>query len=259
MVIARMKKLQVLLLLPIWVFFSASWRFTEEKDLYPVLKEADFHRGGQIKGISWDLHVQNYERGELKNELTLFVEASSLAERQFALIAFLEPKKFKGQKLLLRDNNMWFSKIDLRQPVAISSRQRLSGSAANADVASANYYNDYTIISSKEEQLDGQACWLLILEAKNPLVPYLRIDYWVTKQDHLGIQALFYGKSSKLIKSARFEYTNVVAYQAKKENFISRITIRDNVNTDDQTILNISNIHFENFSSAKFQKDRLQD
>jgi len=254
-----MKKRYALRLLPLLFFFSTSWKFTEEKDLLTILKEADFHRGGQIKGISWDLHVLNYEQGRLKNKLTLFVEASSVEERQFALIAFLEPKKFKGQKLLLRDNNMWFSKIDLRQPVAISNRQRLSGSAANADVASANYYNDYTIISAKEELLDGQACWVLALEAKNSLVPYLRIDYWITKQEHLGIQTLFYGKSSKLIKSARFEYTNAVAYHTKKENFISKITIRDNINTENQTILNISNIRFDSFSHAKFQKDRLQD
>lgn len=254
-----MKKFHLLHWLPFLLFLFASWRFTEEKDLAEVLKEADFHRGGQIKGISWDLRVQNYEKGELKNELTLFVEASSVEERQFALVAFLEPKKFKGQKLLLRDNNMWFSKIDLRQPVAISSRQRLSGSAANADIASANYFNDYTIVSAREEMLAQQACWVLTLEAKNTLVPYVRIEYWITKNDHLGIQAQFYGKSNKLIKSANFEYANLVAYQAKKVNLISKVIIRDNINTDDKTILNISNIRLENFSHAKFQKDRLQD
>src|SRR4051812_35447612 len=83
--------------------FSSS---TPGEDLQEVLKKADFYRGGQVPGVSWDLNVRNVERGELKNELSLLVEASSVEDRQYALITFLEPKKFQGQKLLVRDNNM---------------------------------------------------------------------------------------------------------------------------------------------------------
>lgn len=237
----------------------SAWMPRSTEDLSEVLKKADFYRGGQVPGVSWDLTVRNIEKGELKNEITLFVEASSVQERQFALITFLEPKKFQGQKLLIRDNNMWFSKIELRSPIPISSRQRLSGPAANADVAAANYFNDYTISGSQETVLNGEPCWLLDLKARSNLVPYSRIKYWVSKSKSYGLQAEYYGKSDKIIKSASFEYNNKIEYNKTRTDYISRITITDQINQEDQSTLNISAVRFGSFSDSKFQTNRLKD
>ncbi|MEL6863503.1 MAG: outer membrane lipoprotein-sorting protein [Bacteroidota bacterium] len=230
-----------------------------QEDMAEVLKQADFYRGGQLSGISWDLKVDNYVKGKLKNEITIKVEASSFKVHQFALATFKAPRKYKGQKLLVRDNNMWFSKPGLRQPVAISSRQRLSGTAANADIASANYYNDYDIVEESEGELDGQPCWILELEAKNNLVSYPRVKYWISKTTQQGLKTEFYGKSKKLIKTATYEYENVLEYKKVKYAFISRVNIFDRINKEDKTILNVSNIKVDRFSNAKFQKNRLLD
>ncbi|MBE7169189.1 MAG: outer membrane lipoprotein-sorting protein [Williamsia sp.] len=235
------------------------WMPRNADDLNEALKKADFYRGGQVPGVAWDLTVRNIEKGELKNEISLFVEASSIQERQFALITFLEPKKFQGQKLLIRDNNMWFSKIELRSPIPISSRQRLSGPAANADVAAANYYNDYSIAGSEEAVLNGEPCWVLDLHAKNNLVPYSRIKYWISKGKNFGLQAEYYGKSDKIIKSALFEYNNKIEYNKSRYDYISKITITDQVNTEDKSTLNISAVKFGSFSDSKFQTNRLKD
>ena len=219
--------------------------------LYEMLKNADMHRGGQIKGITWDLVVKNYKKNLLENELNIFVEASTIDNNQFALISFLKPKKFADQKLLIRNNSMWFSKKGVDKKIPISGRQRLTGSAANADVGNSNYFIDYTIKSSSETVLDGKKCMLLILESKNAMVSYSTLKYWVTIEDNLGIKVEFYGKSDKLIKTATLEYNNILKPNMK---FVSRITIRDNINVNDYTILDFSNVKYSSFNMSKFDK-----
>ena len=154
---------------------------------------------------------------------------------------------------------MWFMRKGLRGPVPISSRQRLSGSAANADVGTANYFKDYNIISSKSGSYKGIDCWILDLEAKSNLVSYSGIKYWVAKKENYGVFAEYYGKSGKLIKVAAFSYDNRVMYEGKEYPYISQVEIRDKINTEDRTLLNMTPAQFVTFNNSKFQKDRLVD
>lgn len=238
------------------VLFS-SWKAKNE-NYGEILKKADFYRGSS-EGVSWDLKVQNIEQGELKDDISLLVEASVTDDHFFSLITFVSPKKFEGQKLLLHNNNMWFTKRGLRGPVPISGRQRLTGRASNADVASADYYKDYEIASVEEGTFNGAPCWVMDLKARSNLVSYPQIKYWITKKENFGTQAEFYGKSSKLIKVASFEYGNKVDYKSKKYDYISKITIFDRINLEDKTVLSVSGVKFGTFNSAKFQKDTMQD
>ncbi len=236
-----------------------SWKEIEFNDFETILKKADFYRGGQVSGIMWEVNVRNIERGEVRNELNLKVEASTTETQQFALITFLKPRKYSGQKLLLRGNNMWFVKKGLSRPVPISGRQRLSGSASNADVASANYYQDYSIDAVNEVVEQNISYWLFELKAKNNLVSYSKIKYWVSKKENFGIKAEFYGKSDKLIKTAMFKYENQLIYNSEKENYISQVNIVDNINSEDSTILQMSSPEFIEFNNSKFQKNALLD
>lgn len=245
--------------LAILIVGSFSWRSTSLVEINEVLKQADFYRGGQVPGVTWALTVQNIEQGKLKSEIGLLVEAASDDDSQYVLITFLEPRKYIGQKLLVRDNSMWFIRKGLRNPVPISSRQRLTGSAANADVSTANYYKDYSIKRYEEVTYKDTACWLLTLEAKNNLVSYPTIKYWITKKENFGIYAQYYGKSEKLIKEAYFQYDNKVVYDGKQESYISEVEIIDNINKEDKTLLNIAPAEFKSFNNSKFQKDRLLD
>ena len=224
-----------------------------------VLKKADFYRGGRVPGVMWDLVVQNIERNEIKNELTVLVKAGNKKGRRSALISFLAPRKYRGQKLLLKDHNMWFAKPGLRRPIPISSRQRLTGAASNADVASANYYEDYDVSLSGNERYDSRECYILDLKAKTKLMTYHRIKYWVSVDTNHGLKAEFYGKSGKLIKIAHFKYNNKVLHEDEQVDYISQIIITDNINKEDRTILDLSNIRFEKFNSAIFQQRRMLD
>lgn len=223
-----------------------------------ALRKSDFYRGGS-ESVAWNVRVQNIEKNDKTDDINLLVEASSDVQHVFSLITFVAPQKFEGQRLLLRDNNMWYMKKGLMAPVPISGRQRLSGRASNADVASANYYKDYTITAVEEGTLGNQRCWVLQLVAKNNLVTYPQVKYWITKDESQGIKAEYYGKSDKLIKSALFEYGNTVQHKGRSHSYLSKITISDMINTDERTVLNISNIRFAAYNKFKFEKDRLMD
>lgn len=229
----------------------------EVTDFQEVLRKADFYRGGQVKGISWSVDVIDKERGQVIDELTLFVEATAEGERQFSLVNFQAPKKYEGQKFLVRDNNMWFIKPGLRAPVPISGRERLTGQASNTDVSSVNYYHDYEISNTADGQQNGEDCWILSLKAKNKLVNYARIEYWVSKSRNQGVKAEYYGTSGKQIKYAEFEYNNKVNYQGESYDFISKAVIYDGINPGNHTDLELTNIQFPDFESAKFQRNNM--
>ena len=60
--------------------------------------------------------------------------------------------------MLFNDRIIWFVKPGLRRPVSISARQRLSGDAANGDIASTNYARDYEGTLAGEEAVNGEPC-----------------------------------------------------------------------------------------------------
>ena len=197
-----------LFILGIVSVFTISMAIESEPDYGKILKQADFYRGGQVPGISWDLEVKNIEEGKIKNEITLKVESSSQNNQQFTLINFLKPKKYSGQKMLLRDNNMWFIKTGMRRPIPISGRQRLTGTASNADVSTTNYFLDYQIQKVMSNTINGEEFFVMDLVAKSNLISYSQIKYWISKVKNQGVKAEYYGKSGKLIKVAKIEYTN---------------------------------------------------
>lgn len=240
------------------IVFMTSVVFGQDSEALKALKKSDFYRGGS-EGVEWDIKVQNIEQGETKNDFVLTVEGTATDDHFYSLITFVGPKKFEGQKLLIRDKSMWFMKKGLSNPAPISSRQRLSGNAANADVAAANYSNDYNIESTTDGTFNNKPCWILLLKAKDNLVTYPMVKYWISKTENFGLQAEFYGKSEKLIKTAVFEYENKVEYKAKKYSYLSKISISDMINKDDKTILSISKVSFPTYASSKFQKERLLD
>lgn len=75
--------------------------------------------------------------------------------------------------------NMWFVKPGLRKPVPISPRQKLSGGAANGDIASTNYAGDYKAQYVSDERVGETDCYLFDLLSNTRKATYYRIRYWI--------------------------------------------------------------------------------
>lgn len=204
-----------------------------------VLRKADEARGN-LEGISWEVVVESIEEDQTDN-MTYEIRA-----RGFDISGLsLAPPKYKGNKLLMLNTNMWFYKIGLSKPVPISQRQKLIGKASYGDIASTNYANDYEATPLPDETVNGRDCYVFDLKAKNDTTTYDRIKYWISKGDVVGIKAEYFTVSGKIYKSATMEYDNVVMVDGNARPFISRITMSDDLISENVTYLDMSKPRLE--------------
>lgn len=201
-----------------------------------LIVRADRARGN-IDGITWTTDIRSTEGGN-QTERTLIIKnrgVNTLAET-------IAPAKMSGQKLLMLDGNMWFSKTGLRKPVPISARQKLMGGAANGDIASTHYAKDYQAQADGEATVAGEPCLVFELKAINTLASYDRIRYWISRKRELGVQAEFYSVSGKLLKTARFEYDHRIHQDGAMQPFMSAMTIADGVQKEQITVMTYRDI-----------------
>lgn len=197
-----------------------------------LLKEADRARGGIAEGLTWTVQVNSTEDG-VKTDRTYRVQAKGLN----AVAVCQAPARLKGETLLFNDRILWFFKPGLKKPVPISARQRLSGQAANGDIASTNYARDYEGTVVGEDTIAGKPAWTLELQARTKNVTYDKIRYWVDKEKRVGVKADFLTLKGETFKSATFEYENMLKNAGKTFPFVSKMTIVDTVTTGNTTVI----------------------
>lgn len=199
-----------------------------------ILHKADESRGN-LNGVKWTLLMETKEKNR-KTTMQLEVQA-----RGFDVLATtLEPRRSKGDKLLMVRDNMWFHKPGLSKPVPISKRQKLLGDAAYGDIATTNYSGDYEAKITGEEKVGEELCWIFDLKAKHNKTTYDRIKYWISKDRLVGVKAEYITVSGKKFKSANMRYEHQVRVDGKKRPFISELRIRGDLVDRSDTILSLS-------------------
>lgn len=183
------------------------------------LEQADASRGDGA-GYSWVSHVHSVDA----TETTDTTYAVAVRDGR-GLVRVVAPARQAGEKILLDGRAMWFGKKALRKPVSISPQQRLSGEAANGDIAAVHYARDYTPSFVGDTTVDGKACYELLLVARNNQVTYDAIRYAIDKKSLLGVRADFMTASQVVFKTATFEYANRVRGPRGDIAFVSRMRI----------------------------------
>lgn len=207
-------------------------------DVYPVyalLRTADKSRGN-FEGISWEVVVESVE-----NQKTIDTTIYEIKARGFDISGTsLAPPKYKGNKLLMTNSNMWFYKPGLSKPIAISQRQKLMGQAAYGDIASTNYADDYTAKPLPDEFVNGEECYVFELHSNNDKTTYDLIKYWISKKRIVGIKAEYYTVSGRKFKIAEMSYDNTILIDGEERPFISKITMYDELIGSDVTNLSMT-------------------
>lgn len=222
-------------------------------DAHSILKESDQARGGGLPGIVWEIKVVSRDGDRTDEPQRILIKAvddSSVAET-------LEPVRFKGSRILQVERNMWLTKPGLSKPIPISPRQRMSGQASNGDIAATNYAGDYDAKMNGTESLDGEACYVLDLTAKQKRATYDRIRYWVSVKRVVGVKAEFYSVSGKLLKTARFEYNNTIEHDGRRVPFVSKMTIRDAL-VDAETTMEFGTVKVKKVAASEFDLGQMQ-
>ncbi len=215
--------------------------------LREILRHADQARGN-LGGIVWNITITANEDGEKESRgMTVKVK------RNNTLAKFTSPASMNDRLVLMVDRNMWFIRSGLKKPVSLSPRQKLLGDAANGDIASTNYVEDYAATLIGEEPVRGEPCYVLDLKATNKSVTYDRIKYWVSKERLVGVKAEFYTLSGKLFKTAEFKYDNRVKINNGEDApFVSELIIRDAIQKDRVTTMTYSHIRVEPIPDSTF-------
>ena len=222
-------------------------------DAQTLLQHADRARGGGLPGIVWQIDLVSRDGARVTDNQRLEVRAvddASVAET-------LEPARFKGSKLLQVGRNMWLTRPGLSKPIPISPRQRLSGQAANGDIAATNYAADYEAQLEGEDRIDGEACLVLALSARHKRTTYDRVRYWVSVKREVGVKAEFYSLSGKLLKTALFDYGNSIEYDGRRIPFVSRMTIRDAL-IDAETTMDFGTVTVRRIPAAEFDLGQMR-
>jgi outer membrane lipoprotein-sorting protein len=187
-----------------------------------LIQTADRARGVSDSGISWDMTIETVE-DQQKSTRTATVKALQYDTR----VEMTAPAYAKGQIILSKDREMWFTTPKLKKPILISSRMKLSGPAANGDIATTSYARDYRATLAGEEQVGGEDAWRLDLEAVEKNVTYDRIRYWVSKSRRVALKAEFLTVQGAVFKTATFEYGHTLKAGTREQPFLSRMTITD--------------------------------
>lgn len=243
-----MKKLAFLCALTL----SYSFQSIAAENATELLKISDRARGGLKDGVVWDAKIITEEDGD-SSERTFTIKAKG----NDANVEALTPARNKGEVFLFNDRNMWFFKPSLRKPVSISARQKLSGQAANGDIASTNYARDYDAKAGGSEKVNGEDTTVLMLKAKSNQVTYDQIKYWISKKTKLALKAEFMTLQGAPFKVADFEYKNTMTAEGKTFAFISKMTITDSKFPKNRSIIEYTKPKAESLPASLFNVNNL--
>ncbi len=217
-----------------------------------LLKASDAARGGIAGGLTWKTKIETTEDGESSDR-----EFIVKAKDQDALVEALSPARTKGEIFLFNDRNMWFFKPSLKKPVSISPRQKLSGQAANGDIASTNYARDYTATLEKTETRGADKIYVLLLKAKSPNLTYDQIRYFINGRTKLAEKAEFLTLQGQVFKLGEMEYKNTITAGGKKSPFVSKMTIVDAKFKNNKSVIMYEEPKVENHAAALFNINNL--
>lgn len=216
-----------------------------------ILTRADEARGN-LGGVQWKVDIHTMENGEEQDR-----GIGVVAKGYDFLGTMLTPPKVKGQKFLMVEHNMWFTKPGVKKPVPISPRQKLVGGASYGDIAATNYSDDYEATPLADDVVNGESCYVFDLKALSKKVTYDRIKYWVAKDRLVGLKAEYYSVSGMLLKTASFEYLNSVTLRNAKQPFISKMVIQDSLVADKVTTLTFGDPKLQDVPASTFDLNLL--
>jgi outer membrane lipoprotein-sorting protein len=173
---------------------------------------------------------------------------------QNTIVMATEPASERGQILLMKGKDLWVFLPSVSQPVRLGLSQRLTGEVANGDLARANFVGDYHAKLVRTEKVDGESMYVLELTAIDNSVPYHRVVYWVRTSNYRPHKAEFYSLSDRLLKTCAYETYRAMGGRERP----TRLVMRDALRSEEESILEYSEMRFRDLPDKMFTKDYLK-
>jgi outer membrane lipoprotein-sorting protein len=221
-------------------------------DARELLLSADRARGGGNIGLSWSASVLTVENGESSTR-----DFSIRAQGDDAYVEAKAPARYVGEVYIFNGRNMWFYKPSLKKPVPISARQKLTGQAANGDIASTNYVKHYSAEIEKQISLEGRPTYVLLLTASGSDLTYDKVRYYIDAKTKMAKKAEFLNLEGEPIKFGYLKYDNKLTLDGQTFPFVSELKIVDALNSKNSSTIFYKNVKAGNFSKSLFNINNL--
>ncbi len=160
-----------------------------------------------------------------KNNKVVWVATAPASQKNFAL---------------LRSEDVFYERFATTNKVVKTSATASSrgGETSNLDLTRFNTNLDYAASYLKEETLDGTACYLFELRAKNRKLAYSLVHLWVEKSTRVPMKKAFFAVSEKVLKY----YT--VTQATMKNGVVAEVTMEyvDALKPEDKSRLRLFDI-----------------
>lgn len=211
-----------------------------------ILKKAEKFRG-LSEPHTVKVKVTNLMGTAIQDESEFNV---SIKDNNTSLVEQVSPASARGKKLLMIGNDLWMRTNDIKKAIRISLDQKLTGEAANGDLAKTNFYEDYTPAITEETKV----FYKLLLKAKHNQTTYSQINYYINKKDFTPFKAEFMALSGKILKNVEYAKPDK---KIKGKTVISKIRISDSVVKQRASILKYSHFKPQKLEEAIFNRAAL--
>lgn len=119
---------------------------------------------------------------------------------------YTAPPRDKGTKMLKLGKDLWIYDPGSDRSIKISGNM-LKQSVMGSDLSYEDFMEEtkvvdaYSGVVSRTEEINGRACWVLELTAKQGKQAYYKRRLWVDKERYVVHREYLYAKSGKLLKS----------------------------------------------------------
>ncbi|WP_141735259.1 outer membrane lipoprotein-sorting protein [Oligoflexus tunisiensis] len=165
------------------------------------------------------------------------------------LVKTIEAPHTKSNALLMVEQDMWAYIPNLKRAVRVSLQQKLTGQAANGDIARMRLSGDYEAVLEKE----NKDLWQLFLTANKKGLTYDKIRLWVSKDGFRPRKAEYLTMAGNPLKVASFESYTMMAGAQRPKN----IRIQDAKRSSQYSVLEIISLKNGEFPDAMFQASNL--
>ena len=206
-----------------------------------ILKRADEVRNPDLS-YGATVKIENHDGSESRFDV-------KIKDGTKTYIRTLSPARDKGRNLLMIGDDMWAYVPNLKRAVRVALQQKISGQAANGDIARMRWAGDYQTVIEKNEAKG----WVLMLTAQRKGLTYDKIRLWVEKESFHPIKAEYLSMSGDPIKKVRFEKYKKMEGALRP----SVIAIEDAVNSTLKSKIIVEKMTISKFSDSQFTQSAL--
>lgn len=173
----------------------------------------------------------------------------ALKGKDKTVIRTIAPPRDRGRNLLMLGDEMWAYIPDLKRAIRVSLSQKLTGEAANGDIARARWSGDYEATIAAQ---DGKT-WTLALKATRRGLTYEQARITVEKDSFRPLTAEYLTLEGDLLKRAEFRAYRPIAGAIRP----TEIAIRDASRQDRTSLITIRQMEAKDLRDAEFLQSNL--